>query len=223
MHNPITIMSNILSRLTLVFVVGMSGGCALWPSRLAPEYYLVKPTLVEQITDKERSDADLPISDVDVVRIANDIKTVLRERFNNARFARSSSGLIQVVTAAVSSLLTGTSGGSAIGAATILSGTSAIIPEVSQVIGAKERAEAYSDGIKTIEKAEARYLDAVSQRLVADKRGKISGKELTPEGAKLWNSVRAARNIVRQRLAGQLPSLKEIMEADGEPEPSTSP
>ncbi len=213
MHKPSMIMSNILSLVTLVFVVGMSAGCALWPSRLAPEYYLIKPTVYEAGTANNESKVDILVGDADVVIFANAIKKTLRERYNNARVARSAGGFIQVVTAAVSSLLTGTSGGSAIGAATILSGTSAIIPEVSQVIGAKERAEAYADGIKSIENAEARYLKASAE---GNKKGKISGKELTPEGAALYKSVLAAVHIVEKRLVGQLPTMKDIEEANGE-------
>ncbi|MDP6560019.1 MAG: hypothetical protein QF619_07885 [Candidatus Binatia bacterium] len=68
------------------------------------------------------------VSDTYVVRFAVLINTKLRERFNNASSAKSSEGFIQVVTAAVSSLLTGTSGAYAVSASMILPGTNAIIP-----------------------------------------------------------------------------------------------
>jgi len=192
-----------LSGLLLVPILGT--GCSLSPARLAPGYYLIEPTPVGKDGQNK-----LTVSDAQVVVYADTVKNTLRERMNNARIARTVGGFVQVVTAAVSAMLTGTAGGSVVGAATILSGTSAIIPEVSEIIGAKERAEAFGDGVKAIEIAEAHYLQRVAKMKGG---GQISNDKLTPPGAALYESVVASVHLVEARLIGQLPRVEDLQKA----------
>lgn len=215
---------SIIGSLALFFTTG----CALSPSGLlGPKYYLIDipscslaPQALEQAAD-EGGAKEKPVpakiapqpNDQRIVECAERVKMILRERYNNARLARTGGGAIQVLTAAVSSILTGVAGANAITAATILSGTSAIIPEMSEVIEAKGRAEAYTDALKTIERAEAAYLKTIAKT----QKGKINQAVVTPAGAELYDKVRVSIAVMEARLSAQLPSIEELQKLVSKP------
>jgi hypothetical protein len=114
-----------------------------------------------------------------------------------------------VLTAGVSSLVTGLSGANGVTAGTILSGTSAMMPELSNVVEAKDRAEAYADGMKSIGVALSVYRSTIAEK----HDGTVSGAHLTPAGATLYGTMRSAVGVVETRLAGLLPSTKELAQA----------
>lgn len=190
--------------LLLIFVPGCSLSPVYWMHR-ADKYYLVG---IEECQWALKKDGVLAteITDQKVVQCTGAVKSILRERFNNARLARTAGGAIQVLTSAVSAMLTGINGASAVTAATILSGTSSIMPELSNVIEAKDRAEVYSEGLKAIESGEARYLKAVANKF----GGKVDDQKVTPDGAELYDTVFAAVHVVEARLAALLPSVEEL-------------
>ncbi len=187
----------------------LASGCALSPSGwMGPKYYLIDIpdcSFTRRQANQELLQLVQP-SDGKVVKCAEHVKGILRERFNNARLARTGGGALQVLTAAVSSMLTGINGASALVAATILSGTSSIMPELSNVIEAKDRAEVYSEGLKALEDGEARFLKAVAQK----SGGKIDEAKMTTDGAELYDTILAAVHVVEARLAALLPSVEEL-------------
>jgi hypothetical protein len=109
-------------------------------------------------------------------------------------------------------MFTGTTGASSLATATILSGTSAIIPEISEVIGAKERAEVYSKGIEIIEEAYGQYLEHLAETPAEE-----NGSTLTPAGAALYKQIVAAVHVVESGLVGQLPSLEKMQQTKPTP------
>lgn len=190
--------------LLLIFIPGCSLSPVYWMHR-ADKYYLVGIEECQWVLKKDGVLAT-EITDQKVVQCTSAVKSILRERFNNARLARTAGGAIQVLTSAVSAMLTGINGASAVTAATVLSGTSSIMPELSNVIEAKDRAEVYSEGLKAIESGEARYLKAVANKF----GGKVDDQKVTPDGAELYDTVFAAVHVVEARLAALLPSVEEL-------------
>ena len=199
MHKPISIRkaAAVLAIVTLALLVSV--GCSY------RQYYLLEPSVFDETLRKDKDH----LTDADVVGYADAVKTMLRDRMNRARLARSGGGVLQVLTAAVSAMVMGLSGGSAAGASTVLSGTSAVIPEVSDVIGAKERAELYSDGVRMVENAQALYVKAVAET----EEGKISRAKLTLAGATLYETVVAAIHVVEGGLTGLLPTVEQLQKA----------
>ena len=203
-------------------------GCGLSPARSFPgasRYYLLEPTVFSQCKNGGAclEECKAGVSDACVLRFADEVKTTLRERMNNARLARTGGGIIQVLTAAISAMFTGTTGASALGTSTILSGVSAIIPDLSEVIGAKERAEAYSEGAQSIEDAQALYLQEIAEAEKGQDHTVISATKLTPPGAKLYGATVASIHVVEKALTGQIPSLEELQKMRGKkPEEPTA-
>lgn len=200
-------------RVSVVGVLGialllLTSGCgALSLSRrleMGSGYYLIDQTPCNQIK-----------MDQEIIDCKSKVVSVLRERMNNARLGRTAGSFIQVVTAAMSAMFTGTAGASALGTATVLSGVSAIIPEISSVIEAKERAEVYSEGINMIENGYAVYLEQVATPK-GDGESPSSGP-ISPAGAALYSVVVSAIHVVEKGFVGLLPTLEELQKARPEP------
>lgn len=154
----------------LIIGLLLSSGCGYIPGSrmIGPQYYLIDvPVCAHGIdqneTGKNQTQTRAAITDQTIIDCKTTVVSTLRERMNNARLGRTAGGFIRVVTAAVSAMLTGATGASSLATATILSGTSAIIPEISSVIETKERAEVYSKGIETIEEAYGQYLEHLKE------------------------------------------------------------
>lgn len=222
MDRPVTVRNKRGAVVLLVLVLCISTGCsAISPAyNVGARYYLIdvdacRGLLSPEMSKKGQQSADqreLPQpTDYKIVQCASAVESILRERYNNARLARTGGGVLQVATAAVASLLTGMAGGGAVGVATVLSGTSAIMPELSNIVEAKDRAEAYNDGVRAIGSAAAVYFKAI-----AAGEGKVSTERLTPPGAALRESLVTAIHLVEQRLAAQLPTVEDLQKARGE-------
>jgi hypothetical protein len=189
----------ILSFLSLI-----AAGCVSQPATpLTAEYYL--------IGIPECTEIDL-VSDLHIIKCASRVEAAFRQRYNNARLARTEGGLLQVITAGASSLITGLGGANGVTAGTILSGISAMMPEVSNVVEAKDRAEAYADGMKSIGTA----LGVYRKTSVETSDGTINPFRTTAAGATLHVTLRAAINVVEARLAALLPSTDELKKARSE-------
>lgn len=188
--------------MTLTLALLTNSGCSLGytPASIGREYYFIGIC---------RNGDVVQFTDLSVLECTGAVKDTLRRRMTNARWARTGGSVIQVVTAAVSAMLTGTTGSGAIEVATILSGTSAIIPDVSEIIGARQRAEAYSEGVKWIEEAEARYCQQIAEL----QDGQVNDQKLTPAGAALYASLVGALHLVEARLTGQLPTVEDLRKA----------
>jgi hypothetical protein len=181
-------------------------GCSFTPTAFpfkTAEYYLINLSECKE-TDLE--------NDKQIVRCASQVEEILRQRYNNARVARSGGGLIQVITAGASSLITGLGGANGLTAGTILSGISAMMPEVSNVIEAKDRAEAYADGMKSIGTA----LGVYRMSIVESNDGAMNSFRMTTAGATLYVTLRAAISVVESRLANLLPSTEDLKKARSE-------
>jgi hypothetical protein len=87
-----------------------------------------------------------------------------------------------------------------------------MMPEVSNVIEAKDRAEAYSDGMKSIGTALGVYRQSVAE----SHQGIMDSNKMTSAGATLYTTLRSAISVVESRLAGLLPTTKELMQARSE-------
>lgn len=166
--------------------------------------YKFQPTVVERA--KTRADGKMyKITDKDVVELANDVKLALRSRMNGARFARTITSTIQVMTAAVAAALT--SGETAI---TILAGTSAVIPELQSIFGARERSKAYFQGASLIEEAEADYY-----LQLATSHNLISDQGITTAGAEFYSEVIHSLKLVELALIQQIPTVEDVKAAQG--------
>src|SRR5262245_22469525 len=100
----------------LLFIIA-STGCVLTPSTpvATPQYYLID---LPECKETELS------NDLRIVACASRVEEGLRQRYNNARLARTQGGLLQVITAGASSLITGLGGPNGVTAGSILAGIS---------------------------------------------------------------------------------------------------
>ncbi len=104
-------------------------------------------------------DIRINITDADILGFSNDIKLSLRKRMNFAKFARLSSGTIQMLSAAAGASF-GIIAGSDVETVSALSAVSAIMPKLQSIWQARARAVAYGDGLELIDEAESRYFAA---------------------------------------------------------------
>lgn len=208
MINPIILLEcKNLIRMCAVLLVAISGaGCSLTPATpFTAEYHF-------NIVDCQPPMGTAQPHDRRAYDCATKLDETLRQRFNNARFARSGGGFVQVLTAGISSLFTGLGGANGLTAGTILSAVSAMMPQLGDVFEAKDRAEAYADGMQSIGIAIGTYL----MTLAESQDGKINTTRLTTAGASLLDKAIGTRNVVQHRLAGLLPTTEDLRKSRGE-------
>ncbi len=215
----------------LILGLFLSSGCFYLPRsrRIGAQYYFMDIPVCAHGVDQSgyASESDnkpsAPVTDQTIIDCKVTVVNMLRDRMNSARLARTGGGFIQVVTAAASAMFTGTTGASALATSTILSGTSAIIPELSNVFEAKERAEVYSKGVEMIEDAYAQYLEDITTAKEEPSPPSCSpcrspiGETLSPAAAVLYGKIGGALHVVEKGLAGQLPTLEELQKASPAP------
>ncbi len=141
-------------------------------------------------------------SDALVIDYSDHVKSILRAKFTTARFARYTSGTVQVVLAGLAGAGAALSFGTTAVAALGLG--SALTPQLSSVFNAKAQAEIYQDAVRYIEEAEVDYLK---------NNPEPSAEELTPNGILLYQRVTGTVHIVEKSLAGHLPSLQDLQQA----------
>jgi hypothetical protein len=221
-------MLSSLSKFTLIFfiVALFSSGCSntsYWKKN-----YQLGGTLEEQAAQRELLEADVGkdaeeiarskkladqykngVSNADVLFFMNNVKRSLRDRMHFSRIARLASSTAQVLTAAAAATLGVTTG--SLTAITTLAASSALMPQLMEIFNAKERAEAYSQGLHWIEKAEADY----RKKMVRASITKRNSKRMTIEGAKLYARILGAIKLVERALVRQIPSIDEMKAAAG--------
>ena len=165
-----------------------------------------QPTVIEA---SKKGDI-IKVTDRIIVLYANDVQKFMRLRMSGKRALRKISASIQVMTAAIATALAGFGGSSAVIAG--FAGVSAIIPEFQSIFQAAEGAEAFRRGAELIGDAETDYIIEIS------KKGGQVQDALTTDGAKLYKRVVASIVVVEKALQQQIPTLKQIEEAEGKVE-----
>ena len=198
----------------LVVTVELTGCSTISKHMLDQEYYLVEPSIASIQPSKDNPCASGPVdiknvTDANVITYTDCIKKMLRRRMNLARIARLTSSSFAVLTAAAAAAL-GATAAAPLTAITALAATSAVIPEFSRIFGADERARGYQEGVALIEEAEGRYLVAR-----AEAKAMPPTPSLTVEAAKLYVETVAAIKIVEHLLAAKLPTVDDILRAQG--------
>lgn len=181
-------------------------GCSSYKTSNDLSYYLFRPDYIDTASKRAGSSQIQQVSDDDALRFSTGVRHKLRQRTVIARLARETSATLQVLTAAAAAAL-GVASGGVTPAMTALAATSAVVPQFQEVFDAKQRAEAYNQGVTLIGDAESRYLAAV--------QGKIANDTLTPAGANLILQVNATLKLVETALVSQIPDRKSYDTAHG--------
>lgn len=134
------------------------------------------------------------------------VRDLLRKKATISRILRETSATAQVMAAAGAASLAAVTGG-ATKAVTILAGSAAVIPTLQSVFEAKERAEAYNQGVGLVADAESRYLTAT--------HGRIETTTLTQDGAHLIEETIAALKLVETAIISQIPDTGDVQKARG--------
>jgi hypothetical protein len=116
---------------------------------------------------------EIKISDADVVGFSSDLQKALRRRMDRARRVRLFSGSTQVIAAATGATLGLMTGD--VATAAVFAGLSAIMPELQHIFQAKERSEAYEQGLELMQDADARYYEKLAKK---NDHGKIPNDDL---------------------------------------------
>ncbi len=152
------------------------------------------------------------VTDRIILSYADDVEKFMRLRMSGKRALRKASASIQVMTAAIATALAGFGGSSAVIAG--FAGVSAIIPEFQGIFQAAGGAEAFGRGAELIGLAKTDYIIEIS------KKGGEVQNVLTPEGAELYKRVVASIVVVEKALLQQIPTRKQIEDAEGDTAPA---
>lgn len=167
-------------------------------------HYLFEPSPVQMANA-----AAGEITDQHILDFSENVKEALRRRMNRARLARMFSGTIQVLTAATAAGLGAVSAN--IDTITALAGTSAVMPQLQELFGARERAQYYEQGASLVEQAQGRYFGAIA-------RGETKLQDppkISLAAVALFNETVAAITVVEKALVDRLPTVEELQKATG--------
>lgn len=156
------------------------------------------------------STADIRVSDADVIGFSSDIQKALRRRMDRARRVRLGSGSIQVIAAATGATLGLMTGD--VATAAVFAAVSAVIPEFQHIFQAKERSEAYEQGLELIQDADTRYYN---KRTESASIKTIPINELTKDGAALLSEIAACLKLVDKAILQTIPSIEDLQAATG--------
>ncbi len=154
--------------------------------------------------------ADIKVSDADVLGFSSDIQKALRRRMDRARRVRLGSGSIQVIAAATGATLGLMTGD--VATAAVFAAVSAVIPEFQHIFQAKERSEAYEQGLELIQDADTRYYN---KRTESGSITTIPINELTKDGAALLSEIAACLKLVDKAILQTIPSIEDLQAATG--------
>lgn len=167
-------------------------------------HYLFEPSPVQMANATANE-----ITDKQILDFSENVKEALRRRMNRARLARMFSGTIQVLTAATAAGLGAVSAN--IDTITALAGTSAVMPQLQEMFGARERAQYYEQGASLVEQAQGRYLGAVAR----DETKPQVPPKISLAAVALFNETVAAITVVEKALVDRLPTVEELQKATG--------
>ncbi len=153
--------------------------------------------------------AEIKVSDADVLGFSSDIQKALRRRMDRARRVRLGSGSIQVIAAATGATLGLMTGD--VATAAVFAAVSAVMPELQHIFQAKERSEAYEQGLELIQDADTRYYNKMTE---SDSRAVIPNK-LTKDGAALLSEIAACLKLVDKAILQTIPSIEDLQAATG--------
>jgi hypothetical protein len=165
-------------------------------------HYLFEPSPVQLAKG-------LSPTDNDILAFSENVKEALRRRMNRARLARMFSGTIQVLTAATGAGLGAVSAN--IETITALAGTSAVMPQLQELFGARERAQYYEQGASMIDQAQGRYFGAIARKEVPS----ATPPTISLAAVALFNETVAAITVVEKALVDRLPTVEELQKATG--------
>lgn len=174
-------------------------------SLLAPgcvSYHRFRPTANEH-AGIGRAGNTGDMNDAAVIAYADQVRDILRKRFHIARNVRQTAASAQVLLAGAAGL----AGAFEAGATTVatLAGSSAAIPQLSEIFDTGSRAIAYQQAVAKISEAEGAYYQARAGRSPV-----VPASALTIEGALLLDTVNAATSAVELFQAGMLPTLDQM-------------
>lgn len=155
----------------------------------------------------------IQVSDADVLGFSGDIQKALRRRMDRARRVRLGSGSAQVLAAATGAtlgLLTRD-----VATAAIFAGISAVMPELQHIFQARERSEAYAQGLELIQDADARYYNKRTESAGPKGLSEVSNNTLTKEGAELLSEIAACIKLVDKALIQTIPTIEDLQAATG--------
>jgi len=155
---------------------------------------------------------DIKVSDADVIGFSSDIQKALRRRMDRARRVRLGSGSIQVIAAATGATLGLMTGD--VATAAVFAAVSAIMPEFQHIFQAKERSEAYEQGLELIQDADTRYYNKRTESASAGIES-IPINKLTKEGAALLSEIAACLKLVDKAILQTIPSIEDLQAATG--------
>ena len=153
---------------------------------------------------------DIRVSDADVIGFSSDLQKALRRRMDRARRVRLGSGSIQVIAAATGATLGLMTGD--VATAAVFAAVSAVMPEFQHIFQAKERSEAYEQGLELIQDADARYYKKMTENTGIQT---IKTNELTKEGAELLSEIAACLKLVDKAILQTIPSIEDLQAATG--------
>jgi len=191
-------------------------GCALhdpYPGSTYAHYERYEPSLVQLARMRAQGNrTDNPIAasqggytvaDIDVVNYTDHVKSILRTKFTNARFARYTSATAQVGLAAASGIAAAFSAGTTVIAS--LAFGSAAVPQIGEIFNAKGRAGIYQDAVSKIEDAESAYY-VLHPTPPTD--------TYTADADVLYKNVTGNIHTVEKMILGELPDLKAVEDAN---------
>lgn len=155
---------------------------------------------------------DIKVSDADVIGFSSDIQKALRRRMDRARRVRLGSGSIQVIAAATGATLGLMTGD--VATAAVFAAVSAVIPEFQHIFQAKERSEAYEQGLELIQDADTRYYNKRTESASAGIES-IPINKLTKDGAALLSEIAACLKLVDKAILQTIPSIEDLQAATG--------
>lgn len=182
----------------LILALILAGCSTISPARMLPgaeRYYLTSPTILEVCGGPD-------ITDDCIVKFSVERLAVLRERMNNARLAREGGGVIQSVMGLFASMWLGAGGSEA--TSMVVSGASAIVPNMAGIFHAEDRATVFAFSVKAIEDGQATYLLA---RARPQEERRLA---LTQEGATLYQVTVSALHVAESLLVDTVPSLGDL-------------
>ncbi len=170
----------------------------------------------------------ITVSDADVIGFSSDLQKIFRHRMNKARRVRLGSGTLQILAASAGATVGLTSGDVAVAGGFAM--LAAVIPELQNIFQARGRVAAYTDGLKLIQDAQARYYknrvtrqeeeeEEEQQQQQQNKKMKsietISTKELTEEESELLVQTVSCIKLVDKPILTHIPTIENLQKATG--------
>jgi len=151
------------------------------------------------------------VTDRDILEFNNHVRHMMRLKMKYATIAAYVSSTVAIGTATAATILS--AGGAGVITVASLAGTSAFSSDIMGIFSFSETTVAYQDGVELMERAEARYFQALARRSTD---GLIHADTLTIEAANLYSETVGALALVEKALASRIPTMTDIRQAMGQ-------